>query len=185
MTTPNVSLKRATEEDAPVLASIRAEPSAARYQPLRPYPVDRLQSLLRRREALALDQTLDAKVQWMILADDEPVGWSTLDVTDREHAIGSVGYTVRERARGRGIARAALLALVTLAFEPHGVALERLEAVVASGNLTSRRVLEAAGFRREGTARGLLRIGGVRLDHERYGLLRDDWQLRQSAGDTR
>lgn len=181
MPAPHVSLRRAAEEDAPLLASIRAEPSATRYQPLRPYSQDRLRSLVRQRAALPLDPTLDAKVQWVMLADDEPVGWITLDVTDREHAIGGVGYTVPERARGRGSARAALIELVALAFDPDGVALERVEAVVATGNVASRCVLERAGFRREGTARGLLRIGGERLDHERYGVLRDDWLIQLSG----
>lgn len=183
MPRPAIALRRANELDADVLAAIREEPSAARYQPLRLYSVERLRSLLRQREALPLDRTLDAKVQWVILANDEAVGWITLDITSREHAIGSVGYTVRERDRGRGIARGALTKLVALAFDPDGLALERLEAVVATANVASQRVLEGSGFQREGTARGLLRIDGDRLDHERYGLLRDDWLMRQSGHD--
>lgn len=178
---PNVSLRRATEKDAAWLEAIRREPSVARYQPLRPHSEDRLRSLLRQRATLPLDRSLDAKVQWVILADDEAVGWITLDVTSRELGIGSVGYTVSERARGRGIARVALARLIALALDAEGIALERLEAVVATGNVASWHVLEAAGFRREGTARGLLRIGGERLDHFRYGLLLDEW--RQSGHD--
>lgn len=183
MPRPAIALRRASEHDAVLLKAIREEPSAARYQPLRPYSVERLRSLLRQRAALPLDPTLDAKVQWVILADDEAVGWITLDITSREHAIGSVGYTVRERDRGRGIARAALNDLVALAFDPDGPALERLEAIAATANVASQRVLKGAGFQREGTARGLLRIGGDRLDHERYGLLRDHWLMRQSGHD--
>ncbi|MDP9362932.1 MAG: GNAT family N-acetyltransferase, partial [Chloroflexota bacterium] len=53
--------------------------------------------------------------------------------------------------------------------------LGRLEAVAAVGNAASRRVLEKADFRAEGVARGLLVIGGKRVDHVRYGLLRDEW----------
>ncbi len=173
---PDVSLRRATEADAGLFAAIRTEPSASTFQPLRPYQVDRLRSLLRRRATTPLDRLLDGKVQWVILADDVPAGWITLDVTSREHGIGSVGYTVRERARGRGVARTALAQVVTLAFGPAGIGLERLEAGVATGNIASQRVLEATGFRQEGIARGLLRIGGERLDHFRYGLLLDDWQ---------
>lgn len=180
MSAPRVSLRRATEDDAAVFAAIRREPSAARFQPLRTYPEDRLRSLLRQRVAHPLDRCLDSKVQWAILADEKPVGWITLDVTSREHAIGSVGYTVAERARGRGIARSALAQVVGIAFDRDGVALERLEAVVATGNVASQRVLEAAGFKREGTVRGLLRVGGERLDHFRYGLLLDEWLARQS-----
>lgn len=180
MSAPRVDLRRATEADAELFAAIRDEPSAAHYQPLRPYTGDRLRTLLRHRAALPLDRSLDAKVQWVILADAESVGWITLDVTSREHGTGSVGYTVSEHARGRGIAREALARVVRIAFDPEGIALERLEAVVATGNVASQRVLASTGFRREGTARGLLRIRGERVDHERFGLLRDDWLVRQS-----
>ncbi|MDQ3540636.1 MAG: GNAT family N-acetyltransferase, partial [Chloroflexota bacterium] len=74
MPAPHVSLRRAAEDDAGLFAAIRAEPSASRFQPLRPYPEERLRSLLRMRAALPLDPSLDAKVQWAILADDEAVG---------------------------------------------------------------------------------------------------------------
>lgn len=181
MTPPNVSLRRATEDDAGLFAAIRAEPSASRFQPLRLYSEERLRSLLRQRATLPLDSTLDAKVQWAIMADDEAVGWITLDVTDREHAIGNVGYTVAEGARRRGFAQSALGQIVALAFDPESIALERLEAVVTTANVASQRVLERAGFQWEGTARGLLRINGERLDHKRYGLLRNDWLMRQLA----
>jgi RimJ/RimL family protein N-acetyltransferase len=175
----DVSLRRATEEDAAVFAAVRREPSAVRFQPLRLYSEERLRAVLRQRAARSLDRCLDGKVQWVILADGEPVGWITLDVTSREHAIGSIGYTVAERARGRGVARSALAQAVAIAFDRDGVALERLEAVVATENVASQRVLASAGFRREGLARGLLRVGGERLDHYRYGLLRDEWLRRQ------
>jgi ribosomal-protein-alanine N-acetyltransferase len=169
---PAVALRRATSEDAPVLIAIRTEPSASTFQPLRAYTEDQLRALLERRANLLLDHSLDGKVQWVILADDEAVGWITLDVTSREHAVASVGYTIGERFRGQGVATAALRLLVPMAFGE--VALERLEAVAATANVASRRVLEHAGFHHEGTARGLLRIRGRRVDHERYALLRSD-----------
>jgi len=183
MTTPRVDLRRATEADAELFAAIRAERSAAQYQPLRPYTEARLRTVLRHRSVLPLDRSLDAKVQWVILADNESVGSITLDVTSRDHGTGSVGYTVSEHARGRGIAREALALVVRIAFDPEHIALERLEAVVATGNFASQRVLASTGFSREGTARGLLRIRGERVDHERFGLLRDDWLMRQSEQD--
>ena len=43
-------------------------------------------------------------MRWIVEADGEPVGWVTLEVESREHAIGSVGYTIGERFRGRGYA---------------------------------------------------------------------------------
>lgn len=172
--TVSVQLRRAEPADAAFLHAVRAEPSAARFQPLRPYSERRLRALIEGRAAAPLDRHLDGKVQWVILADDLPAGWISLDVTSREHGIGSVGYTLSEAFQGRGIATSALGIVVGIAFAPSKLCLERLEAVAAVENIASRRVLEHAGFVYDGTARGLLRIGGRRVDHVRYGLLRID-----------
>lgn len=83
-------------------------------------------------------------------------------------------YTIGEAHRRQGCATAAVRLVVALAFDPAGPDLARLEAVAAVGNRGSQRVLERAGFTREGRARGLLIIGGRRVDHYRYELLRDD-----------
>jgi [ribosomal protein S5]-alanine N-acetyltransferase len=64
--------------------------------------------------------------------------------------------------------------VVALAFDPEQLDLHRLEANVAVPNIASQRVLEAAGFIREGAARGLLRINREWVDHYRYGLLKTD-----------
>lgn len=172
--TGSVRLRRAEPNDAGFLHAIRNEPAAGRFQPLRPYSEGQLRELIERRATAPLDSNLDGKVQWVILADDRPAGWVSLDVTSREHAVGAVGYTVGEAFHGRGIATRALQTVVDIAFASDQVNLERLEAVVAVGNIASRRVLENAGFSREGIARGLLRVSGSRIDHYRYGRLRAD-----------
>ncbi len=133
-----------------------------------------MRRLLAGRNEAPLDPTLASKVQWIILVNDTLAGWVSLEVTSRQNTLGSVGYTVAPDHRGRGIALEALKDVVALAFDPEVLALERLEANVAIENIASQRVLEAAGFRREGLARGLLVIDGVRVDHVRYGLLRSD-----------
>ncbi len=170
----NGTLRRAEPDDAPLIHAWRSEPSARRFQPLRPLTVGQLRDALRRRRAEPLDGTLAGEVQWLMLDDGAPAGWITLQVTSREHGLAVVGYTVAAAHRGRGLATAALGDVVRLAFDPHGLDLWRLEAVAATANVASCRVLEKAGFTNEGRARGLLVIAGVRVDHERYGLLRTD-----------
>ena len=79
-----------------------------------------------------------------------------------------IGYWLLEDARGRGIATkvARVLAEHVLA---HGI--ERVEAVARVENLNSQRVLERAGFTREGVLRSLLRHEGRRCDAVLYSLL--------------
>ncbi|MBA2276945.1 MAG: GNAT family N-acetyltransferase [Chloroflexia bacterium] len=171
---PSPIIRRAEPEDAAIILRWRLEPSTSHFQPLRPRTVDELRTRLQQRRSEPLDTTLDSEVQWTILDNGIPAGWVRLEVTSREHRVGSVGYTVATAHRGRGLATAALHEVARLALDPHGLDLWRLEANVASANLASRRVLAKAGFVHEGHARGLVVIAGARVDHERYALLRSD-----------
>ncbi|MGC4105545.1 MAG: GNAT family protein [Thermomicrobiales bacterium] len=175
--TDQVSLRRATPDDAPMLLAIRALPITRRHQPTVQHDLPTMEGILADAADRPLAPTTNGKFIWIIDHDDSPAGWISLDITSREHAIGSVGYTLRPAFHGLRIASRALRLLIAIAFDPRGLALERLEAVASIHNVASHRVLEAAGFQREGVARGLLRVQGVRVDHYRYGLLRTDIHL--------
>jgi len=102
---------------------------------------------------------------------------------DRE--AGETGYWVAPQARRRGVATAALRLMQRYAFAQVG--LERLELMTEPGNVASRRVAEKAGFKLEGTMRGLLAARGGRdrelvdpahgrIDQLVYALLRPEWE---------
>jgi ribosomal-protein-alanine N-acetyltransferase len=67
---------------------------------------------------------------------------------------------------------AAVRALVPVAFDV--LRLHRLEAACIPTNLASIRLLEKAGFRREGYARAYLCINGTWQDHLLYARLQSD-----------
>jgi RimJ/RimL family protein N-acetyltransferase len=161
----------------------RSEASARRYQPLRQVSREAVRELLAYRARIPVAPHARGQIQWIIETPEGPVGWLTItiDDDDREHGIGSIGYTVGEAFRGRGYATAAVAAVVPIAFDPEQLALERLEILAAVDNLASRRVAEHNGFRLEGILRGLLVINGARVDHALYALLRSDWLATQSA----
>lgn len=171
-----VTLRRASADDTDLVLAWRAEPSAGRYQPLRQLSADALRERLATRAASPLDATCATDVQWIIEADTGPVGWVTVELTSREHGIGTLGYTIGERFRRRGYATAAVRAVFPLVFAPTVLDLYRLEAGAVIENTASRRILERTGFRYEGIARALLVIGGVRVDHAQYALLRPEWE---------
>ncbi|CAA9548888.1 MAG: hypothetical protein AVDCRST_MAG73-2686 [uncultured Thermomicrobiales bacterium] len=168
-----VTLRRAVPDDAPLIMAWRVESSAGRYQPLRAMTTESL-----RRSLVEDANPRDGAIQrarYIVEAAPGPVGTIRLDIESREHGYGSVGYGIGEAFRGRGYATAALRALLAVAFGPVGPNLDRVEAIAAVENIASRRALERAGFGFEGIARGLLVIGGERVDHARYGILRSDW----------
>jgi [ribosomal protein S5]-alanine N-acetyltransferase len=84
----------------------------------------------------------------------------------------SIGYWIGAPHVGRGHMTDAVQACLPFAFATLG--LHRLEAACLPHNLPSQRVLEKAGFKREGMARRYLRINGVWQDHDLFALLQDD-----------
>jgi RimJ/RimL family protein N-acetyltransferase len=169
-----VELRRSVVEDAEAILAIRSDPITRRFQPMIPGSLAALRRTLAERGALPLDTSHEGKLQWTIAVDSRPAGWLSLDITSRAHAIANIGYALASELHGRGIVPAALAKLVLIAFDPEGLALERLEAVAAVDNVASRRVLEKSGFAFEGIARGYLIVAGERVDHARYGLLWSD-----------
>jgi ribosomal-protein-alanine N-acetyltransferase len=83
-----------------------------------------------------------------------------------------VGYWVGESFWGRGIATAALRAVTRHGFEAHG--LWRIFALAFADNLGSQRVLEKAGYTREGLLRcAAVKEGRVR-DQVMYAIVREE-----------
>lgn len=181
---PPIRLRRATPADAEMIHDWRNEPSAGRFQPLRPVTVAELRSLLAETAHIPFNPRFSGRARWVIEANAQPVGTITLTVESREHGLGTLGYGIGERHRGHGYAGAAVRALLHLAFSPEGADLWRLEAVADVANVASHRVLERTGFLLEGIARSYFVIAGRRVDHARYALLREEW-ARGTTGETR
>lgn len=85
---------------------------------------------------------------------------------------GWIGYWVSEHLAGGGVATAAVAMTVDHCFGPVGM--HRLEATVRPENGPSVRVLEKAGFRREGLFERYLDVAGAWRDHYVFGLTVED-----------
>jgi ribosomal-protein-alanine N-acetyltransferase len=101
----------------------------------------------------------------------EALGAVVLMIRPERGNVG-VGYWIIERARGRRLASRAVTLLARWALSEAGVA--RVEALVAPDNRASQRVLEGAGFQREGHLRSFLVFDGQRVDAYIYSLLTSD-----------
>jgi ribosomal-protein-alanine N-acetyltransferase len=85
---------------------------------------------------------------------------------------GQIGYWIGERYAGKGFMLEALGLTTYHAFET--LRLHRIEAACIPDNLRSLRLLEKAGFQREGLLRSYLRINGIWQDHYLYALVAGD-----------
>lgn len=83
-----------------------------------------------------------------------------------------VGYWMGAPHAGKGFMQDAIGALLSHAFGR--MRLHRIEAACIPGNARSIRVLEKAGFTREGLLRSYLRINGVWQDHYIYSLIAEE-----------
>ncbi len=96
----------------------------------------------------------------VVVAPDAPevflgdIGWRW-SVSERM-AVADLGYGVHPDARGRGLARAAVVALTRWLLAPDGRGLARVQLDHSTENPASCRVALAAGFQQEGIRRGYL-----------------------------
>jgi RimJ/RimL family protein N-acetyltransferase len=113
----------------------------------------------------------DGRFLPLLVVDNETgeiQGGAVLHHVDRERGQAEIGYWLFEHARGRGTATRTARFLAEHGFS---IGLERIEARVNLGNTASERVLERAGFTREGILRSLPQRAGGRVDQTVFSLL--------------
>lgn len=92
---------------------------------------------------------------------------------------GTLGYWLGVPHVGRGLMTDALESLIPFAFDV--LRLHRIEAAVMPANTASLKLLEKAGFKREGVARRYLNIRGQWEDHVICSLIAEDVDLGLGA----
>ncbi|GAA0617242.1 GNAT family protein [Brevundimonas kwangchunensis] len=157
-------------------AALRQE-SYAYLQPWEPlWPEDDLTRAAFKRRLGIYQREMEAGNAWpfFILAeqDRQLVGAITLSNIRRGVSeTGTLGYWIGQRFAGRGLATAAVTAMIGYAFD--SLNLHRVEAACVPSNTGSRRVLEKSGFELEGKARAYLKINGGWADHLLFGCVND------------
>jgi [ribosomal protein S5]-alanine N-acetyltransferase len=111
-------------------------------------------------------------IPWVLVdAKGNLVGFVKLfDIQNRSKA--EIGYWLAEPHWGKGLMPEALQAVVAFAVGPLG--LHRIYAATSTGNPASQRVLEKAGFTKEGTLRKHCLLHGQWVDSVMYGRLNTD-----------
>jgi RimJ/RimL family protein N-acetyltransferase len=132
----NVVLRETVDDDLPILFVHQADPEAAR---MAAFPSRDRDAFQEHWDRIRADDTVITRT---IEADGEVVGTIGSFTVEGER---DVGYWIGREHWGRGVATAAVRALLKI--EPH----RPLSARVAAHNVGSQRVLEKCGFRHVGT----------------------------------
>jgi ribosomal-protein-alanine N-acetyltransferase len=172
----NVVLRPPRGGDHEAWAALRRG-SYAYLQPWEPtWPEDDLSKAAFKRRLGIYQREMEAGNAWPFFiftgADRTLAGAITLSNVRRGVAeTGTLGYWIGQSFAGRGLATAAVRALVGYAFDD--LNLHRVEAACVPTNRASRRVLEKSGFELEGQARAYLKINGAWADHLLFGCVND------------
>jgi RimJ/RimL family protein N-acetyltransferase len=98
----------------------------------------------------------------------------------RDHRQGEVGWALAAEYRGQGYATEAARALIDFGFAYLG--LHRIHADTNSDNLSSLRVMERLGMRREAQLREAVCSDGKWVDRVIYGILAGEWRGPGASG---
>ena len=131
-----------------------------------PHPYERHHAV----EFISMTQGKDPKTDFAILFENQFVGVIGFNIKDDVYSHSAeIGYWLGEEFWGKGITSAAVSAVVKLAFEI--VEVKRLYTSVFEFNHASCKVLEKAGFIKEGVGIKSVVKNGVYINEIRYGLL--------------
>ena len=164
-------LRAPTEVDIDVIAPAFRDPHVGGEAGLPPVDADTLRLMLRDQLPMFRARGLMAPYLIEDTTSGTILGGANLRLFDPMRDTVELGYWLFVEARGQGVATRVVRALAEHA-QANGIM--RVEAHVRVGNAASERVLERAGFEREGVKRRLLRHGGERVDATLFALVTPD-----------
>jgi RimJ/RimL family protein N-acetyltransferase len=154
-------LRPFTPADIPWVYEVSLDPALQHFvQVPSPYQIEHAEFFVHQLGIASWDSGQRAEFLAQDTATGTPLGRVGLDL--REPGAAEIGYWVDPRARGRGVATAAVRATCQWAFTTLNI--ELIEWRCEVGNTASRRVAEKAGFLAEATLRKRLTHRGTRVD---------------------
>jgi len=170
---PSLSLRYATQRDAPALFQLGSDPDVTRFFSWGPYtspaqPIAYIDWVTAARER-------GERLEFVIVGpDDGPIGVTGLSELSRRDRRAVVGTWLGRHHWGTGANGEAKALVARLAFE--GMGLTRLGAYADVENPRSQAALIGLGFEREGVLRSWHRHGSRVRDVVLFSLLKDQWR---------
>ncbi len=109
-------------------------------------------------------------------SDGRPLGICGLNNFDRENRLANLGYWIRTSSARQGVATAGIPLVARFGFEE--LKLNRIEIIVATGNIPSQGAATKIGATREGRLRNRLIVRENVYDAIMFSLIPEDLDLR-------
>ncbi len=172
--TPRLLLRNLTVEDTDFIFRHFSDPAVTKYLMDQP-PLTELEGA---QEIIQFYQQPEAKKRnrWGIVrkADNGLIGTCGYHNWRQRDCHAEIGYDLSPTCWGQGYMTEALQVVIPSGFNCMG--LNRIEALVYTGNTRSVRLLKKLGFQVEGTLRDYYYLNDMFHDHYLLALLRRDWK---------
>ena len=171
--TENLVLRELRPADAPKVLELFSDPEVVRYYDLDLFSTIEEACRLVDRFVQRFEKRIG--IRWAITersSTGDLVGTCGYNLWIQPSHRGVLGYDLARTHWNRGIMTEALTAVLQLGFGK--MALNRIEALVMSGNEASYRLLDKLGFQKEGTLRQYERVKGRFVDMEMFSILEEE-----------
>lgn len=177
MTGKNIFIKtiNTTDAEAFLQLELRNKDFFQAYTPFRNNDFYTMEGQINRIKSIMKNRELEQEYSFGIylIGSDELIGKITLSEVVRGAIQGCfIGYYLDKHQNGKGYMTEAVRLAVHYAF--HELKLHRIEAGVMPHNLRSMKVLEKAGFHKEGIAKKNVKINGKWEDHQILAIVNEN-----------
>lgn len=169
-TSKRLSFSPITQKDIPAVFALHTFPEVGQYNTL---GIPSRQVETERLLTAKLDAENKRDLGWVVYDFSKNfIGELGMIVAPERFQKAELSYSIHPEHWNRGYATEALQSLIQFGFNTLG--LHRIEAGVAVDNKASIRVLEKAGFIREGVHRKILPLASGWSDNYSYAILKED-----------
>jgi RimJ/RimL family protein N-acetyltransferase len=177
VSTPRLTLRRATVDDTDAVLSYRSQPSVSEWMGVPPEDFPARFAAPERLDVLLVIEREGAVIGDLMVKIED--AWAPPRVSSRARGVqAELGWGLRVEETGKGYATEAVEAALRICFDDLG--LRRVFAGCFVANTASYRLMERVGMRREArTVKDALHPSGEWMDGYTYALLADEWRGRR------
>ena len=173
-----VTLRALDEKDIPEIYTSCQDPSIPRFTRIpASYTMENAQFFVREKfpASFTAKKELPFAIEYGNADTKKFAGVISFHSMDLPDHVAEIGYWINSDVRGKGVGTIAARILTNFGFETMGF--ERIEALVNVDNLASTKLLESAGYSREGILRKKSRnFKGHHVDMAIFSVIKGDWK---------